>query len=175
MKTRRDFVSNSSSCSFVILNPSDIKFDGNLVNLLASANYMHFIDVNFSCLSKIRFAGRTIAAYDKFEKEVKNAFGTKANVGFEHRDCDEVPPEEVYVELDTDNFFEKYGAKKRNVLEKLIANADAIHLNFGEDCEGGIERATQIATLLEYMYGAAVESDSDHFDYSSVDDLGIIK
>ena len=44
-------------------------------------------------------------------------------------------------------------------------------MNFGEDCEGGIERATHAATLLDYAYDADIESDDVHFDYSPVENL----
>ena len=178
MKTRSDFVSNSSSSSFVVLNPRDLKFD---VNLLASANYVHFIDIDFGKMHKVgktaKFApGKTVKAFDKFKADVSKAFGTKARVGYERRDSTSSPPEEVYVELETDNFWKSYNAKKRSMIEKLIANADAIHLNFGEDYDGGIERATQVATLLDYAYNAEIESDDcDHFNYYPVEDLGVIK
>lgn len=170
MKTRNDFVSNSSSCSFVIQNPGEIKFDNNLVMIFANANYLHFIDVSFWNMHKVKGV-KSVKSFDKFKNDVIKVFGAKANVSFEHRDCDSVPPEEVYVEIDTDNFWKNYNAKKQNMLEKLIANSYAIHMNFGEDCEGGIERATQAATLLDYAYDADIESDDSHFDYSPVENL----
>lgn len=171
MKTRHDFVSNSSSCSFVIENPGDLSFDSNLVRLIMNANYLHFVDVNYGNFRKTKY-GNTVKAFDKFEDDIRTAFGTKANVGFEHRDCDEVPPEEVYVELDTDNFYRNYSAKKRDLLEKLIANSSHIYVDFGEDCDGGVERATQAATLLDYIYKAEISAE-DNFEYSPVDDLGV--
>jgi len=174
MKTRNDFVSNSSSCSFVIVNPEELKLDSGLVNILMSANYLHFIDIAYWKTRKVN-GGRTVKAYDKFKDTVSAMFGTKAHVSFEHRDCDEVPPEEAYVELETDNFFKNYTAKKRDMLEKLLACSSMVHLNFGENIEGGESRAMQAATLLDYIYGAEISSDdSEHFEYSPVADLGIM-
>lgn len=175
MKKREDFVSNSSSSSFVIDMPSALELDDDFVRILVSANYVHFINVAYWNMRKAK-GYKTVKAYDKFKDEVKKAFGTKASVDYENRDCDEVPPEKVYVEFDTDNFYRNYTAKKRNLLERLIANSDTVYLDFGDDYEGGAERATQAATLLDYIYGATIISDdSEHFDYTPVEDLGIAR
>ena len=163
MKKRTDFVSNSSSSSFVINNPYQLKDDGKLLLLLGHAHYLHFVDVDY---------GDGIGDFRKFKAALTKAFASKVSVDFERQDTEDSPPEGVYVELEYD-FYKRITDKKRNVLLDLLKRSNAVYLNFGMDYEGGSIAATQIATMLDYLYDADIQAD-DHFEYTPLSELGII-
>lgn len=166
MKTRSDFVSNSSSCSFVICNPYAIadKDDGSLIGLLSNSAYLHIIDIDY---------GNKLSAFKKLKDKAAKLFGSKVKIDFEHQDSDESPPTGVYAEVN-DGFYKFPTKAKRDFLLSLISKAGSLYVSFGEDIEDNLMNATQIATLLDYLYGAEIDSE-DHFYYTPVKDLGIVR
>ena len=152
MKIRSDYVSNSSSSSFIIENPGAIKGKKDALQLLCNAHYVSFSGVN--CKKD----------FGDFEKKLKDTFGEKV-IEIEAYDG----PEDVYVSIDSDKWTTADDALP--VIDELIDRCQSMSVNFG-DCYDDGGKATQVATLLDYLYGVDIGPE-DHFDYDPVTKLGI--
>jgi hypothetical protein len=152
MKIRSDYVSNSSSSSFIIENPGVIKGKKDALQLLGNAQYVSFNGVN--CKKD----------FGEFEKKLQGTFGEKVEI--EAYDG----PEDVYVSIDPDDWTTE--DKAIPVIGELIDRCKSMCLNFG-DCYDDGGKATQVATLLDYLYGVEI-CPEDHFDYDPVTKLGIV-
>ena len=151
MKTRNDYVSNSSSCSFII------NFDDN--GACIDKGFMMFLkqlksfSVSGQCKNREQF--------EEIQSHAVNAFGSGSDTSSDN---------DFYIsidvnrdELDIDN------AAQTEAIKEIIALEDSSFY-----CYGGYDdfdimvKTTQIATLLESRYKQISIQGDDHFEYDSI-------
>ena len=149
MKVRTDFVSNSSSTSFIIStdNLGISKLDTKFFKLLSRCECLYFF-----------------AKEDGFSKELVE----EAKVHFGKR----LEFDENCIELDL-NSIKLADKDAMSVVKKLLAEAESVTCSYGcDDCGEYVGEATQVCTILELLYGIVPEGD-DHFYYDSIKRLEV--
>ena len=157
MKIRSDYVSNSSSSSFIInFNDKGKCIDGTFMSLLKHTNY---ISVSANCKTK--------EEYDDIVAKLKEVFGPKSLDTYD----DELY---FYLNVDADKL-------KKDDLTQVSAIQEVLGLknpSFGCGCGEDLVNAVQVATILETKFKDIEIEGDDHFDYNSIrgtelDDIGI--
>lgn len=151
MKVRSDFVSNSSSTSFIIqLNMAETErpnLDERFIKLICRCKYIYF------------YSGNSAYSNDLIDK-MKESFGN----------C--VETDENSIELDVEKL-NQWNKGSVAVMLEILANSDHVTCSYGcDDCGEYVGEATQVCTVLELLYGIVAVGDG-HFDYSSIKRLGV--
>lgn len=145
MKTRLDFVSNSSSTSF-ILNAEDI--NSSIVDL-------RFLELIGNCVT-LYFNSKAEEYSESILKEAKDHFENA---------CTYAEDNTIEVELKDISLATKPTLK---VFLDILQETSVITCSYGcDDCGDFVGEATQVCTMLELLYDVLPEGD-DHFLYDSV-------
>ena len=123
------------------------------LSLLGNAHYVSFSGVNCE------------KDFADFKKKVVDVFGKKAEVEAYDGEND------VYVYINNEQW--TTDDKAIPVIDELIDRCQSMSVNFG-DCYDDAGKSVQVATLLDYLYGADICPD-DHFEYDPVSELGITR
>ena len=161
MKIRQDYVSNSSSSSFVVENPSCLGSKDSL-HLISQAKFVVFADVD---------VGEDVNSYKEWRRKTESELVGNIEIELYEDSGDEIP-EDVCVTL-SNGFYEGDNTSKArtDAICDLIRRCRGIYLNFGDSFDCGI-KPVQVATLLDYIFGAKIHAE-DHFEYDPVSSLGI--
>ena len=151
MKIRSDYVSNSSSSSFIInFNDKGKCIDEKFMSLLKHTNY---ISASANCKTK--------EEYDDIVAKLKGLFGPKSV---------DLYDDELYFYLNV-----KADKLKKNDPAQVAVLQDVLGLknaNFscgcGDDFGEDLANAVQIATILETKFKDIEIEGDDHFDYCSI-------
>ena len=153
MKIRTDYVSNSSSSSFIIENPKHIskQLNKDMIPLLFQCQYVYFNGI-------------------KRKKDIED-FKARVMKTFPNSEIED-DGGDIYITLNTDDTDDlNWNEDEIGVLSELFNRCNETTMSFGDYYDDGC-KAMQIATLLDYIYGAEICGE-DHFDYDPVRKLGI--
>lgn len=153
MKLRSDYVSNSSSSSFIItFNDGGKCIDEKFMEILKHCNT---INVRGNCKDK--------AQYEEFKGRIVAEFGNKC---LDEGWPDDEPEICVYadkkcIKPDNENQIE--------IIKDILALKNSgFYCGCGEDFGDDLANAIQIATILEFKYKDIAIASDDHLDYNSI-------
>ena len=152
MKIRTDYVSNSSSSSFII----DFADKGACIDkhFMALLKRFRSVTVHGNCESK--------GQCDELKGRARVLFGEKCVGDWINDDnC-------IWLELDDDDIDDASDAQIALIREVLALNDSNMNCNGGDDFGDEAARAIQIATLLEAKYKSIEISGEDHCDYTTI-------
>ena len=157
MKTRNDFVSNSSSCSFIIsFNNETVSIDAAFMKILKLA--AKSIDIYIKAKDK--------SIFEKIKNIAESVF--KDGVDINELDNDEMS---IYIKYDKIKPNNKQHIDALNSILEYCDRDNAMYVNCGDSYGDDLSYAVQAATLLEYKYDSVVITADDHFDYPSIKGL----
>ena len=150
MKIRSDYVSNSSSSSFII----DFEDKGACIDKVFMNLLKHLNGIILSCVLESK------DELKEFEDKAILAFGPKVDV-WKYDDLD------LRVSIDSKYILEddKQIDYIKDVLQKKNCS---IYCQCGDDWGEDLTNAIQVATILEMKYKQICVSGDDHFDYNSI-------
>ena len=153
MKLRSDYVSNSSSSSFIIdFEDKGVCIDEGFMKLLKHVNR---IILRCHCTSKEQLK--------ELEEKAKTVFSPKVDIWTYEDDLDfEVSVDKRYIMAE-----DGYG--QMDFIRLILQNEyGSIYCQCGDDYGEDLSNAVQVATILETRYKQIEISGDDHFDYRSI-------
>jgi len=153
MKTRSDYVSNSSSSSFII----DFSDKGACIDETFMSLVKH--------LNGIRLSG-TCETIEQL-KELRE----KANALFDHRIDDWSDEDDLYFSffIDTEYIMGENATEQIDFIKHVLQLKNGqMYVEAGDDYGSEFTRAVQIATTLEAKYKQIEISGDDHLDYDTI-------
>lgn len=154
MKIRSDYVSNSSSSSFIIDFRDDkgACIDEGFMKLL---KHINGIILRCHCASKEQLK--------ELEEKAKTVFGPKVDLWTYEDELD------FEVSVDSKQIMAEDGYGQMNFIRLILQNENgSIYCQCGDDYGEDLSNAVQVATILETRYKQIEISGDDHFDYRSI-------
>ena len=154
MKIRSDYVSNSSSSSFIIDFRDDkgACIDEGFMKLL---KHINGIILRCHCASKEQLK--------ELEEKAKTVFGPKVDLWTYEDELD------FEVSVDSKQIMAEDGYGQMNFIRLILQNENgSIYCQCGDDYGEDLSNAVQVATILETRYKQIEISGDDHFDYNSI-------
>ena len=153
MKIRSDYVSNSSSSSFII----DFKDKGACIDEGFMKLLKHVHGITFRCHCE------SLEQLNEFEEKAKTVFGQKVEIWKYDDELD------IEVNVDPDNIMAEDGYGQMNFIRLILQNENgSIYCQCGDDFGEDLSNAVQVATIFETRYKQIEISGEDHFDYNSI-------
>ena len=153
MKIRSDYVSNSSSSSFII----DFKDNGACIDegFMKLLKHVKGIVLRCHCTSKEQLK--------ELEEKAKTVFGPKVDLWTYEDDLD------FEVSVNSKHIMAEDGYGQMNFIRLVLRNENgSIYCQCGDDFGDDLCNAVQVATILETRYKQIEISGDDHFDYNSI-------
>ena len=154
MKIRTDYVSNSSSSSFIItFNDGGKCIDKKFMEILKRC---HIIGIHGNCKDKEQ--------YDEFKKRIIEEFGEKCL-----EECwfdEDEPGIRIYTEVEN---IKPDNEKQIEIIRDILALKNpCFDCCCGDDFGDDLANAIQTATILEFKYKDIKIDGDDHMEYSSI-------
>ena len=151
MKVRTDYVSNSSSSSFII----DFSDRGACIDhqFMAMLKHLRYVSVRGNCETKEQC--------DALKERAKSIFGSDCTGDW----CDD---NSIYVELDSKSIDKESDAQIELIRDILSLKDSNMNCNGGYDYGEEAAETIQLATLLESRYKSIEISGDDHCEYTSI-------
>ena len=151
MKTRNDFVSNSSSCSFVIqFNDDGASFDSNFLKILKQSAQSIVMTIESDNADEIA----------DMAENAKAIYGKAVTV--EEYEDNQYVLDFIAEKLNPDN------STEIDVFKMLLRYCTQFYVNCGEDFGSDLVRAVQTATVLELKYKDIEIQEDDHLEYETI-------
>ena len=153
MKIRTDYVSNSSSSSFII----DFEDNGACIDetFMSLVKHLKGIRVSGNC--------ETIEQLKELRERADTLFGPKID--------DWSDEDDLYFSFSISTIYimGEYAAEQIDFIKNVLQLKNGqMYVDAGDDYGYELTRATQIATMLEAKYKQIEISGEDHFDYESI-------
>ena len=153
MKIRSEYVSNSSSSSFIIdFEDKGACIDEGFMKLL---KHINGIILRCHCASKEQLK--------ELEEKAKTVFGPKVDLWTYEDELD------FEVSVNSKQIMAEDGYGQINFIRLILQNKyGSIYCQCGDDFGEDLSNAVQVATILETRYKQIEISGDDHFDYNSI-------
>ena len=159
MKIRTDYISNSSSSSFIVTNPKCLIEKNDALVLFQKAEYISFT-INVDDFGEDELIKFKQFLNDLFENAVE--FDS-----FNEEQCEIILNKSDGYRNEY-NWYDKLTKEKIKIINELLYKCDEVCLNFGDAyMDESNDKTNQVANLLDFMFGANIIGE-DHFDYEPI-------